>query len=52
MARTIYAVSAEASVAGTIQTDDDGDTISAHFIDFQFASGGSFAYSLSCCMPP
>ena len=42
MARTIYAVSAEASVAGTVQGSN-----SAHFIDFQFASGGGFAYSLS-----
>ena len=42
MARTIYAVSAEASVAGTVQGSN-----SAHFIDFQFATGGSFAYSLS-----
>ena len=42
MARTIYAVSAEAAVAGTVQGSN-----SAHFIDFQFATGGSFAYSLS-----
>ena len=42
MARTIYAVSAEASVAGTVQGSN-----SAHFIDFQFATGGSFAYSLT-----
>jgi len=42
MARTIYAVSAQASVAGTVQGSN-----SAHFIDFQFASGGSFAYSLT-----
>ena len=42
MARTIYAVSAEASVAGTVQGSN-----SAHFIDFQFASGGGFAYSLT-----
>ena len=47
MARTIYAVSAESSVAGTVQTDGEGNAISAHFIDFQFASGGGFAYSLS-----
>ena len=47
MARTIYGVSAEASVAGTVQTDSDGNTISAHFIDFQFATGGTFAYSLT-----
>ena len=42
MARTIYAVSAQAAVAGT----DQGSN-SAHFIDFQFASGGGFAYSLT-----
>ena len=42
MARTIYAVSAQASVAGTVQGSN-----SAHFIDFQFASGGGFAYSLT-----
>ena len=42
MARTIYAVSAQASVAGTVQGSN-----SAHFIDFQFATGGSFAYSLT-----
>ena len=47
LARTIYGVSAEASVAGTVQTDSDGNTISAHFIDFQFATGGTFAYSLT-----
>jgi len=42
MARTVYAVSAQASVAGTVQGSN-----SAHFIDFQFASGGGFAYSLT-----
>ena len=42
MARTIYAVSAEASKPGTVQGSN-----SAHFIDFQFASGGGFAYSLT-----
>ena len=42
MARTIYAVSAQASVAGTVQGSN-----SAHFVDFQFATGGGFAYSLS-----
>jgi hypothetical protein len=42
MARTIYAVSAQSSIAATVQ----GST-SAHFIDFQFASGGNFAYSLT-----
>ena len=42
MARTIYAVSAQASVPGTVQGSN-----SAHFIDFQFASGGGFAYSLT-----
>ena len=42
MARTIYAVSAQASVAGTVQGSN-----SAHFIDFQFASGSEFAYSLT-----
>ena len=42
MARTIYAVSAQASVPGTVQSSH-----SAHFIDFQFATGGSFAYSLT-----
>ena len=42
MVRTIYAVSAQASVPGTVQGSN-----SAHFIDFQFASGGGFAYSLS-----
>ena len=47
MARTIYGVSAQASVAATVETDGDGNTISAHFIDFQFATGGTFAYSLS-----
>ena len=47
MARTIYAVSAEASVPGTIETDGDGNTLSAHFIDFQFATGSTFAYSLT-----
>ena len=47
MARTIYGVSAEASVPATVETDADGDTISAHFIDFQFATGGTFAYSLT-----
>ena len=42
MTRTIYAVSAQASVPGTVQGSN-----SAHFIDFQFASGGGFAYSLT-----
>ena len=42
MTRTIYAVSALSSVAGTIQGSN-----SAHFIDFQFASGSTFAYSLT-----
>ena len=42
MVRTIYAVSAQASVPGTVQ-----GTNSAHFIDFQFATGGTFAYSLT-----
>ena len=42
MTRTIYAVSALSSVASTIQ-----GTNSAHFIDFQFATGGTFAYSLT-----
>ena len=42
MVRTIYAVSALSSVPATIQ----GST-SAHFIDFQFASGSQFAYSLT-----
>ena len=42
MARTIYAVSGQASVPATIQGSK-----SAHFIDFQFASGSDFAYSLT-----
>ena len=42
MARTIYAVSALSSVPATIQ-----GTNSAHFVDFQFASGSTFAYSLT-----
>ena len=42
MTRTIYAVSALSSVTATIQ-----GTNSAHFIDFQFASGSTFAYSLT-----
>ena len=42
MTRTIYAVSAQASVPGSVQGSN-----SAHFIDFQFASGGGFAYSLT-----
>ena len=44
MARTIYAVSGFNSDAGSPGFDASK---SAHFIDFQFASGGSFAYSLS-----
>ena len=47
MARTIYGVSAFSSDASTVETDGDGNTISAHFIDFQFATGGTFAYSLT-----
>ena len=43
MARTIYAVSGQASVAGTIPNP----VVSAHFIDFQFATGSNFAYSLT-----
>ena len=48
MARTIYAVSAFDSVAGSVQGSN-----SAHFVDFQFASGSTFAYSLSstCNLP-
>ena len=48
MARTIYAVSAFDSVAGTVQGSN-----SAHFVDFQFASGSEFAWSLSstCNIP-
>ena len=42
MARTIYAVSAQSSDPATVQGSN-----SAHFIDFQFATGGSFAYSLT-----
>ena len=48
MARTIYAVSAFDSVAGTVQGSN-----SAHFVDFQFASGSQFAWSLtSTCNIP
>ena len=48
MARTIYAVSAFGSDAATVQGSN-----SAHFIDFQFASGSQFAYSLtSTCNIP
>ena len=43
MTRTIYAVSGQASVPGTIPDP----VVSAHFIDFQFATGGTFAYSLT-----
>ena len=48
MARTIYAVSGFASQAGTVQGSN-----SAHYIDFQFATGGQFAYSLTstCNLP-
>ena len=44
MARTIYAVSGFNSDAST---PGFNASKSAHFIDFQFATGGSFAYSLS-----
>jgi len=48
MARTIYAVSAFDSIAATVQGSN-----SAHFIDFQFASGSQFAWSLtSTCNIP
>ena len=48
LARNIYAVSAFGSNAATVQ-----GTSSAHFIDFQFATGAAFAYSLSstCNIP-
>ena len=48
MARTVYAVSAFGSVAGTVQ-----GASSAHYIDFQFATGSTFAYSLTstCDIP-
>jgi len=48
MARTIYAVSAFDSIAATVQGSN-----SAHFIEFQFASGSQFAWSLtSTCNIP
>jgi len=48
MARTIYAVSAFGSDASTVQ-----GSASAHYIDFQFATGSTFAYSLTstCDIP-
>lgn len=48
MARTIYAVSAFGSNAATVQ-----GSASAHYIDFQFATGSTFAYSLTstCDIP-
>ena len=48
MARTVYAVSAFGSDAATVQ-----GASSAHYIDFQFATGSTFAYSLTstCDIP-
>ena len=48
MARTIYAVSAFDSKAATVQGSS-----SAHFVEFQFASGSQFAWSLTstCDIP-
>ena len=48
MTRTIYAVSAFGSDAATVQASN-----SAHFVEFQFASGSTFAYSLTstCNLP-
>ena len=48
MTRTVYAVSAFDSDASTVQGSS-----SAHYIDFQFATGSTFAYSLTstCDIP-